>query len=96
MKKIATSLLIAATLISTGCATQTGILSHTNKDAAYNKSQPFFIGGIGQEQTVDASQICQGAHNVAKVESSLQPKDIVFGLLTFGIYTPHTAKVYCK
>lgn len=62
----------------------------------YSESQTFFVSGIGQEKSVDAAQVCNGAANVAKVQTVQSPKDIVFGLVTFGIYTPRTATVYCK
>jgi len=42
------------------------------------------------------ANICGGADKVAKVQSKLEPKDLFFGIITLGIYTPHTANVYCQ
>ncbi|WP_261862727.1 Bor family protein [Psychrobacter sp. JCM 18900] len=51
---------------------------------------------MGQEQTVNAAEVCGGAQNVAKVQTVQEAKDIALGLVTFGIYTPRTAKVFCR
>ena len=94
MKKI---IMIAAILLMSGCATQT---YHINDGAAstpnVDEMQHFFVSGIGQTQELDADKICGGADKVVKVESKLEPLDIVLGLVTGGIYTPRHAKVYCK
>lgn len=95
MKKIVSLAVLAA--VMTGCAAQTTLVHGGAKATpTYQKSQPFFVSGIGQQKTVNAAEVCQGAHNVAKVESKLEPKDAVLGFVTLGIYTPRTAKVYCK
>ncbi|MFC0820516.1 Bor family protein [Moraxella marmotae] len=99
MKKIAFASMMA--LVMTGCASQTAYLNGTTAQTTpatptYSKSERFFVAGIGQERTVDAAGICGGANNVATVQSSWQPKDIALGIVTFGIYTPRTSKVYCK
>lgn len=97
MKKIAIATLIGSALLFTGCASQVAQMKPSySTQPTVEKRQTFFIGGIGQEQTIDAAQACGGASNVTKVESKLEPLDIVLGAVTFGIYTPHTAKVYCK
>jgi hypothetical protein len=38
---------------------------------------------------------CGGADKVAKVEAYITFWDGLLGAVTWGIYTPHTAKVYC-
>lgn len=97
MKKMMTALMISSTILATGCATQTGLIKKTAPTTpTYTESQKFFVSGIGQEKTVDAAKICGGADKVAKVQSKLEPKDLFFGIITLGIYTPHTAKVYCQ
>lgn len=101
MKKTTLAFSAAAVLALAGCSTQTAYVNGTSaatapKTPTFSKSQSFFISGIGQEQTVNAAEVCGSAHRVAKVESSLQPKDIGLGIITFGIYTPRTAKVFCK
>ena len=62
----------------------------------YEERQTYFISGIGQRQTVDAARICGGVANIAAVAKELTFVDGLLGVLTFGIYTPETARVYCK
>ncbi len=94
MKKI---MMVAALLFMSGCATQT---YHINGGSAstpnVDEMQNFFVGGIGQTKELDAAKICGSADKVVKVESKLEPLDVLLGLVTGGIYTPRHAKVYCK
>lgn len=97
MKKLMTTALMGSVLLASGCATQTGLIQPTQQvTPTYSKSQTFFISGIGQQQTVNAAQVCGGAAKVAKIQTIQEPKDIALALVTLGIYTPRTAKVYCK
>ena len=97
MKKILLATVIAATVM-TGCARQTFIMSPVaqTKTAELNKSQPFFVSGIGQHKTVDAAKICGGANKVAKVEVQQTFVNGLLGAVTFGVYTPREARVFCK
>lgn len=87
---------ILATILS-ACATQTFTLQDSPADIEPKQEdmQTFFIGGIGQEQAINAAEICGGADKVAKIEAKERFWDGVLGLVTYGIYTPRTAKVYC-
>ena len=90
--------LICIFLLLNGCATQTYHINPVG-DAYVVKEermQNFFVAGIGQEKAMDAAEICGGAENIIKVESKLSFLDGFLGVLTQGIYTPRTAKVYCK
>ena len=92
------NLLITCVLLASlaGCATQSFTL---NADATTKPEretmQTFFINGLGQEQTIDAAKVCGGAEKVAKIETIEKFTDGLLGLITYGIYTPRTAKVYC-
>ncbi|MCD9495589.1 Bor family protein [Photobacterium carnosum] len=66
------------------------------KIAELNKSQPFFVSGIGQHKTVDAAKLCGGADNVAKVEVQQTFVNGLLSVVTFGVYTPRQARVFCK
>lgn len=97
MKKLITTAIISSMVLLSGCATQTAVIQPNNQTVAtYSKSQSFFISGLGQEQTVNAAEVCGGAAKVAKVQTIQQPLDIALGVVSFGIYTPRTAKVYCR
>lgn len=94
MKKLC--LPILATLLFTGCATQTYYVNgNGNSSPDREKSQAFFISGIGQEKEMNASEICGGSDKVHKVQSKLTFLDGLLSSITWGIYTPRTAKVYC-
>ena len=94
MKKL--FFILAFVALSFGCATQT---YYINGDAQAvpktQEMQPFFVSGLGQTQEINATEICGGSENVAKVQSKDNFIDILLGVLTSGIYTPRTAIVYC-
>lgn len=80
-----------------GCATQTYYINgKSGSTPTKSEMQPFFVSGIGQEKDLDAAAICGGANKVIKVESKQEGLDCILGVVTFGIYTPRHAKVYCK
>ena len=95
MKK--TLLVTTIVIVMSGCATQTFEITGHSDTATPQKTtmQPFFISGIGQTQTMNAAEICGGAEKVAKVETQLSFWDGLLGGLTYGIYTPRQAMVYC-
>ena len=95
MKKA--TLITTMILLTTGCATQTYQLADTDlKEPTHEERQTFFVEGIGQSQMVNAAEICGGAENIIKIESEETAADVGLAIVTLGIYTPRTAKVYCK
>lgn len=99
MKKIAAVALLAA--LSSGCATQTYLVasqeaptSATQADA--DKMQTFFVSGLGQEQEINAAEVCQGKANVASIQTQSSFINNVLGFVSSGIYTPRQIRVYCK
>jgi uncharacterized lipoprotein YajG len=88
-----------ALLLSLGaCATQR--VHFTNKMSlanmpSYEKSQSFFLRGIGQSTDVNAAEVC-GAGKVLRVDTSYSGLDVILDILTFGIYSPRTVAIYCK
>ena len=94
MKKFAIAGICLALL--SGCATQTYTLApQSQATPSYDKAQTFFVSGIGQEQSVDAAEVCGGADKVAKVQTQLSPLNALIGFVQ-GIYTPRQIQVYCK
>lgn len=97
MKKfIAVSLLA---VFFAGCTTQTAqIAGEVTDNIKPTKSvnQSFFIGGIGQQETLNVLEICGSADKINQVETVLSGSNILVGVVTLGIYTPRTANVYCK
>jgi hypothetical protein len=94
MKKIISAL--AVTLVLSACATQTVSINDGAGMLKKEDAQAFFVSGLGQTQTIDAAAVCGGAANVAKVERTQSPLNILLGFVTLGIYTPYDAKVYCN
>jgi len=97
IKSALTAVAIATLLV--GCANQrfnvAGELS-AMPTAKAEDSQTFFVSGIGQMQSVDAGKVCGGADKVQGVAVEQSGSDVLLGIVTLGIYTPRTARVYCK
>lgn len=87
---------VAALTLASGCATQTFVLSEGNSMASYDKAEHFFVGGIGQQQDVNASEVCGGASKVAKVQSEVTFLNGLLSGISYNIYTPHQSRVFCK
>jgi uncharacterized lipoprotein YajG len=97
--KMKTKMLSVAVLIATltGCAAQTFTVNgDTSNKPTTQDSQTFFISGLGQEQVIDAADICGGSENIIKVEAQHTFVNGLLGFITFGIYTPRDAKVFCN
>jgi uncharacterized lipoprotein YehR (DUF1307 family) len=94
MKKLI--LLAVLSVAVTGCAQQTFVMAPQDSEPAMEESQTFFINGLGQEKEVDAASVCGGADKVSKVEVQETFVNGLMAAVTFGIYTPREARVYCK
>ena len=98
MMKSALIAVVAATVLA-GCANQrfnvAGDLP-AMPTAKAEDSQTFVVSGIGQMKSVDAGKVCGGADKVTGVAVEQSATDVLFGMITLGIYTPRTARVYCK
>ena len=95
MKRILVTVVMM--FVVTGCATQTYFLNKgSQSELRDQKMQHFFINGIAQKKEIDAAQVCGGANKVMKVESHQRFVDGLLSVVTLGIYTPRTAKVYCS
>jgi hypothetical protein len=94
MKKLV--LVAAAALALTGCAVQRFDLQPATQDAAaYNDSQSFWIGGIGQSEEIDAAKVCGGAKKVQRVETQVTAGNVGLTVVTLGIYSPRQIRVFC-
>ena len=95
MKKLmAVSVLV---LGLSGCAQQTfTIKDNAGIQPSQETRQTFFLSGIGQSKLINAAQVCGGADKVARTEVQESGLDVLFRVITFGIYTPREARVYCS
>ena len=65
-------LVASASLLMAACSTQKFEI-RDGAGTAETGTSVFFIGGIGQTDTVDAAAVCGGANNVISVETQLSP-----------------------
>ncbi|MDP3651862.1 MAG: Bor family protein [Rhodoferax sp.] len=95
-KSLVSTLLISVALV--GCANQRFNVAGEGSSTApkLEDRQSFFISGLGQKQTIDAAKICGGAGKVDTVDVEHTFVDGLLGFFSLGIYTPRTARVYCK
>jgi Bor protein len=96
LKTVLTAVIASACLM--GCANQRFNIAGdvATSSPKTEDSQTFWVDGIGQNTTVDAAQTCGGANKVAGVAVEQTGGDVLLGIVTLGIYTPRTARVYCK
>jgi hypothetical protein len=88
---------VAAFLLA-GCATVTIRPEGGEKIADKPDSQQsknYFFWGLAGEHTIDVKEIC-GSKGVEQVQSLRTFGNGFVGAITLGIYTPKTAKVWCK
>lgn len=94
MKKLMLVLFAAAAI--SGCAQQQfSINKGVSVAPKETVTHHFFVSGIGQTKTIDAAQVCGGADKVVRTEVQQTFADGFLGFITFGIYTPCDARVYC-
>lgn len=95
MKKLFAAAITA--LLLTGCAQQSFVLKQNLTSAPKQvTTHHFFVSGIGQKKTIDAAAVCGGEDKVARVEAQQTFVNGLLGVVTFGIYTPREARVYCS
>lgn len=90
---------LAAVALLSGCATVTITpdgAPKTSSTPTYEQTQDFFLWGlVPDKQTVDVVEIC-GDANVRQLQTQDTFVNGLLGALTFGIYAPRTARVWCE
>lgn len=61
----------------------------------YVEKQPLYLFGLVGEPHVDVKAIC-GDKGVRQLQTIDQFTDRLLGIVTLGIYSPRTAKVWCE
>lgn len=64
-------------------------------EPTYQESKAFFLFGIIGEKHINVTEICNEKDPV-QMQSQQTFVDGLLTVLTLGIYSPHTAKVWCK
>jgi LysM repeat protein len=60
----------------------------------YQVTKNYFLFGIIGEHTIDVNAICK-ENNVEKIKSQHTFQNVVFCIISLGIYFPKTAKIWC-
>ena len=87
-----------AGIFLTACAEQQAgitVSQYAQGTPAFEETQFFLFSGIGQTRHINAASICGGMRKVQRVESQRTGLDVIISVLTVGIITPWTARVYC-
>ena len=91
---------VLAACVLAGCANATFNLadkSPSETDVPKTEvQQANFLSGFGQRHSIDAVKVCGGADKVASVDVNQSFMDAVIATVTLGIYTPLSARVFCK
>jgi len=83
------SIALGLTVLLSACATQQFDLAPANgAQPSFTDTQTFWVGGIGQETSVDGAQACGDASKVARVETMQTAGNIGLTILTLGITPP--------
>ncbi|MFP3439129.1 Bor family protein [Pantoea sp. SIMBA_133] len=94
MKSIA---LIILAIALTGCARQSfDLRKDSSVTPAKEETHHFFISGLGQEKSINAAEVCGGSDKVSRTETQLTFMNGFLNIITFGIYTPRDAIIYCS
>ena len=98
MKQICVLLLILCLLFVASCSRVTvrpeGIYK-TSAQPTYEESKPFFVFKLVGEHHVNVKEIC-GERDVQQIETVDTFVDRILSMVTIGIYTPRTVRVWCK
>ncbi|MEZ7277130.1 MULTISPECIES: Bor family protein [Pseudoalteromonas] len=89
---------VLLTLSLVACSSVTIVPNKADKltrNADYQDSRPFYLWGLVGEQRVDVKAVCQDK-KVMQMQSLQTFTDGALGLVTLGIYAPHTVKVWCE
>ena len=84
-------------LIMSACSSVTVRPDGGAKDSSepsYIDSKAFYLLGLIGEHDVDVNEVCEGAA-ITQMQTVATGTDWIISVLTLGIYTPRTAKVWC-
>jgi len=88
---------ILVTIIISSCSSVTVRPDGGDKNRdqpSYLDSKPFYFWGLVGEHEIDVNALCEGAA-VEQMQSVTTVSDFLMGVVTFYIYAPRTAKVWC-
>ena len=89
---------IFISLLIVGCSTVTinpKVSDKLETEPTYEERKTFFFWGLVGEHRVDVQSICSGKKPV-QMQSQQTFTDGFLGIITLGIYSPHSVKVWCS
>lgn len=98
LKKITLAVGVVMLLSLSGCSTVTIHPKTSHKLAtppSFEKSEPFFFWGLKGEHRIDVREVCKDKL-VKQMQSQETFVDGFFTIITLGIYSPHSIKVWCE
>jgi hypothetical protein len=69
--------------------------SKVSSEPTYVASQSFYLFGLIGVRHVNVDEVCNG-RPVLQMQTQQTASDTLLGLVTLGIYSPYTAKVWCE
>jgi hypothetical protein len=85
-------------LLLSGCFTQTVRFDAAPKDASepqYEETLDFYLWGFFPSHVVDVQRVCAG-RPASQLQSRTTFVNGLLNLITLGIYSPRSARVWCK
>ncbi|HHQ4555765.1 Bor/Iss family lipoprotein [Aeromonas allosaccharophila] len=99
-------IIVCLTVVNCGCAkqvvdvnaAQAFTLGNENSVSSTEVTSHFFFSDIdiGLNEPIDAAAICHGAENIVRIETKQSWLDSLASGITYGIYTPREARIYCS
>ena len=92
-----TTLVIILSIFFQSCSTVTIHPKQSGKlstEPTFEESKDYYFWGLVGEHRVDVKGIC-GDKKVLQIQSQGTVSNVIFGILTLGIYSPHTGKIWC-
>jgi len=97
--KATLTLLAFSILLLLSCQTVTispeGKKHKISSHPSYERTQNFFLWGLSGENTINVEDICR-EKPIKQMQTQMTFVNGLLSFITFGIYTPRTAKVWCK
>lgn len=79
---------------SCGTVTISNSKDKLTREPDYQQRKSFFVFGLVRKHYVNVDEVC-GDKEVVQMQSQYTALDTFLSIVTIGIYTPRTAKVWC-
>ena len=63
-------------------------------ESTFEETKNYYLWGLVGEHRFDVKKIC-GDKKLLQIQSQGTVSNLIFGILTLGIYAPHTGKIWC-